>query len=779
MSFDFLYFPLACRGGRQAALIPGLRVCQAVPLAHRHRRHDLLAMLLTLTGDHRYDPQQIEELTGLAASSFFQAQGSVTRAMQSAAEFLNKAIYDRNLERGFEGLHALASLALAVLHNDWLFIAQAGRAQALFIDAQQVQRFSENLDADDALGASRRVQMRFSQCEVQAGDLLILSDRAPASWTAPNLQGSPALSLAQVRRRLLNQVTDSLEALLIKFPSGRGLVRAADLQAEEPSAPQPVPTTSPSLPEEMAQESAADDLSQPMPGAAASQSQAEQLPSAYDQAEEPLEGSAQPADLPQDEMPILAGKPEASAQSEEEEPPAPFAIKPAPTLLLTLAKAWRGMASANVKVRQFIQRFGKRAASQDALQPNSAAHLLRLLLVVALPLALVLVGITVFNQSGKNEQHQALVEQGQLAAQLAEKAEDITEKHQYWTRALELATTAQEYAVSPESQALFNQAQTAVDEMDLAGRLDFKPALTQFFPQEVRIRRILSSSSGVYLLDETTGSILRIYLNSKGFYELDSEFQCSPGAYGLSTVTKLVDFEILPANKDNYRVLALDEQGNLLYCRPGEFPDSRTLPLPMGGWKRLAAAALQDNILYIVDAGADAIWMYEGQDPEKSNNPGVTFSKNALKFLDEDVPDLGGAMDVAINQEDLYVLHEDGHMSLCRYSALKDVKLTECQDPAPFSDSRTGREKKPWIFMDTRFEMLQQTHSPNAALYILDSANRAINQFSMQLNLERVLKAQTNRNYPIPDIDPSGFGITADMEIFLAFGNQLFIAPLR
>jgi len=157
----------------------------------------------------------------------------------------------------------------------------------------------------------------------------------------------------------------------------------------------------------------------------------------------------------------------------------------------------------------------------------------------------------------------------------------------------------------------------------------------------------------------------------------------------------------------------------------------------------------------------------------------VIFLKNALKFLDEDVPDLGGALDVVINQEDLYILHEDGHMSLCRYSALKDVKLTECQDPAPFSDSRAGREKKPWIFMDTRFEMLQQTRSPNTALYILDSANRSINQFSMQLNLERVLKAQTNRNYPIPDVDPSGFGVTADMEIFLAFGNQLFIAPLR
>ncbi len=226
-------------------------------------------------------------------------------------------------------------------------------------------------------------------------------------------------------------------------------------------------------------------------------------------------------------------------------------------------------------------------------------------------------------------------------------------------------------------------------------------------------------------------------------------------------------------------MMAVDATGILLYCRPGELPVSRPLSAPEGGWKRIIGTAYDSDILYVLDAGADAIWMYEGQNPSDVEASGVIFSESPIKFLDEDIPDFGGAIDLTVNEEDMYILHQDGHMSLCRYSALKDVKLTECQDPFAYSDNRAGREKKPWIFLDARFELMQRTVTPNAAIYILDGANRSINQFSNQLNLESVFKAQTSLSYPIPNVDPTGFGISADMEVFLAYRNQLFIAPLK
>jgi len=119
-------------------------------------------------------------------------------------------------------------------------------------------------------------------------------------------------------------------------------------------------------------------------------------------------------------------------------------------------------------------------------------------------------------------------------------------------------------------------------------------------------------------------------------------------------------------------------------------------------------------------------------------------------------------------------------MTLCQYSPLKDVKLTECQDPAPFTDNRVGIENsKPWIFMGTHFIGMQQTRLPNTSLYVLDDISSALYQFSYHLNLERTLKPQKNRNYPMPTSKPTGFGITPDQEVFLAFGNQLYIAPMQ
>ena len=119
-------------------------------------------------------------------------------------------------------------------------------------------------------------------------------------------------------------------------------------------------------------------------------------------------------------------------------------------------------------------------------------------------------------------------------------------------------------------------------------------------------------------------------------------------------------------------------------------------------------------------------------------------------------------------------------MTLCQYKPLDDGFLTECEDPAPFTDNRAGSENKhPWIFLGTHFVGLQQTLSPNASIFTLDEVSSALYQFSFQLNLERTYKPQLNRKYPIPTSSPTGFGITQDNDVFLAYGNQLFIAPMQ
>ena len=81
--------------------------------------------------------------------------------------------------------------------------------------------------------------------------------------------------------------------------------------------------------------------------------------------------------------------------------------------------------------------------------------------------------------------------------------------------------------------------------------------------------------------------------------------------------------------------------------------------------------------------------------------------------------------------------------------------------------------------MGTHFIGMQQTRLPNASIYLLDDISGALYQFSYRLNLSQTLKPQINRNYPMPERKPTGFGISPDQEVFLAFDNQLYIAPMQ
>ena len=49
---------------------------------------------------------------------------------------------------------------------------------------------------------------------------------------------------------------------------------------------------------------------------------------------------------------------------------------------------------------------------------------------------------------------------------------------------------------------------------------------------------------------------------------------------------------------------------------------------------------------------------------------------------------------MAVEKNDLYLLHVDGHTTLCMYSEL-GVAPSQCTDPLPYMDSRPGHEGQP------------------------------------------------------------------------------------
>ena len=147
-------------------------------------------------------------------------------------------------------MRALGTLDLTVLHNNWLFLSQVGRTQAILINPAMVDILAETGDPGDYLGLSRRIQVRLAQTEVQPGDMLLFCEQPPASWTVSNLAGSCSLSMPQVKRRLLNQVTGSLETLLIKFVDGIGDAHAGNWSDNADQTPLESGSTASAWPEE-------------------------------------------------------------------------------------------------------------------------------------------------------------------------------------------------------------------------------------------------------------------------------------------------------------------------------------------------------------------------------------------------------------------------------------------------------------------------------------------------------------------------------------------------
>ncbi|MCD6356329.1 MAG: hypothetical protein J7L66_03490 [Anaerolineaceae bacterium] len=775
MSIDFITYQLQHIEEREIHQIPGVLVEHASRTAHRHRKRDILSLFLSFTEDQHYSNEEINSLIKEASGIFFHSKGSVTKAIRTIIEYMNKKILERNLEYSNEGVQAEGSVNILVLHNNQLFLGQVGNAQTYIIGPSRFERLGEDGKQTDKLGCTKRVQPRLSQNEMHVGDLILMSPHAYKSWTAYYLSGSNELLIEQIGRRLHNQLIQDFSVLIIKTVEGNGKVREGVWEPEEIQ----IPVSKDSL------------IDPGIKGSVLAEIKGKNSPLIID-SDKTLHGKISAIEKQECKMPeeadrvnrdikISLGETENVVKGETE---TPFTRdkdrKKENGLTLGIARLWMKGKTFHAKWQLFWGKISRRIFTNRVKNTSEESSTFLLAIVLAVPIIIIFLSLSTYTRFGKEEQFRSFIDEAQKITLLAEGEEDAIKQKEYWEEVLDLSMKAEKYLITNESRQLFQTAQGAIDTMELTERLNFHPALTNYFPEEVIISRIKGGASGIYLLDVNSGNVLRIFLNTKGFYELDEEFKCAPGPYGLVTVTKLIDFIILPANSENYKIMALDGQGNLLYCQPGESPVSRTLTIPPGGWDRIIGVAYANDSLYVVDAGRSSVWIYKGNSSSTSGLSGIIFTESPVPFFDEEAPDLGGAIDASINQDDLYILHEDGHMTLCQYSSLKDVKLTECEDPAPFTDIRISSEnKKPWIFMGTHFTGMWQTKLPNSSLYILDDVSSMFYQFSLQLNLERTLKPQINRNYPIPMKKPSGFGITPDQEISLAYDNQLFTAPLQ
>jgi hypothetical protein len=267
------------------------------------------------------------------------------------------------------------------------------------------------------------------------------------------------------------------------------------------------------------------------------------------------------------------------------------------------------------------------------------------------------------------------------------------------------------------------------------------------------------------MLDAERGRVLHASQSGRNF-ELDNPFRCEPGGYGGYQVGPLVDILILPRlNSLNAAVLGVDASGNLLYCAPGQVPQAIPLPIPDTNWGRVTGFTLDSGNLYVLDSSSRAIWVYIGKD--------ASFIDRPYFFFGGQIPEIEDSIDLAVSNDDLYLLHADGHLSTCSYSRLEAVP-TRCQDPAELVNNLPAYQDLD-LFTQTHITQLQLTGSPDSMLLLLDADNRSVLRFN-----PRSLELQS-QIYPLPGnpFKPGPAGAIAtnpNRVLFLAVDDQVYFA---
>jgi hypothetical protein len=769
--FDLQLYTLNLHSGEESPELPGFLAFSADKRASRIRKGDSLVLMLSMGNDASLPPALLTEILYKSAETFFHSDGSITFGIRFAVEYLNKFLVNHNLKSSTPGTQVVGILNLAVVHDQIIYIAHAGPTHTFFISPSGFEDCFDSSTPDRGLGISQSVSLRFFQQSATPDSLVLFAPDPPPAWNENSLANSGSLGLDALHRRLINQAGSELRAATFRLAEGTGQLLWRKLAS---SAPAQIIEPAPS---EKTQVAPQNEISKPSPDI---------------QVEQPLVAPVVPLT---DSIPVLEPVEEEKASvSDFHTRPGtviprhgvqphyiPPKTKSGGSLRKRLATWWLAGKSFKKKVNTGAQKVTSRVAPGLKIKTPSLSTSTMLFIAIAIPLVIVTIGATVYIQRGRSVRHQYYLEQAQELVAYAQSEPDKAMQLIYWQQALGFILQAEDNGSTTDSLTLLNTIQTNLDAMLGISRVTLEPALFESLPSTVDITKIVSSYDGVYALDSSGGRILHFTRKDQYTFQVDYNFTCGPVGGSLS-IGPLVDVIVLPINDitlepdkpSGASVMGIDATGNLLYCASGKNPISKSLPAPPLGWGKIQAIAIneENSTLYVLDVKTARIWIYESSD--------LLFTEAPTSFFDTKQPkDLSHMVSLAINSNDLYLLNADNTMTRCVYSALKELKQTECpQDPAQYQDLRGTTTAQPLNLEGIQFISMQLIRLPDSALYLLNVKEPALYKFGFQLNLFKSIQFSPSTDHPTPNRAVTGFGLTSDQLVFLAYGDLVYFGQI-
>ncbi len=817
--YDLNILPIHLQQGRQLPDTGGLQAFSPPRRAARGRDEDILILSFSFTPADEIPADLKQAWHNHLAHTFFKTSGTVTAALRALIETLNLTIMERNIKTAQEGIAVTGAVNLAVVHRHSLYIAQSGPTHAFVLNHQGLQHHTDAGQMDRGLGVSRTANIRYYQDDLGTGAYFFTTDSPPPSWEDSLLFSENFPSMDQLRRRLLNQAPPDLSVGLVQFLPGEGrinLIRpitrgagTSSTPAQESQVNQPQPdqsqsnqpadgsTSAPAQPEPgfkresgpqpegQIEEQRPDHAQEIRPG----QAHEQVVPKEGSEGRPHFRPQAAPVNENQDR--IEPGTPMSHLRSVPEPDPAQSDERVRPNRETGAAareklnaqkaqieeKGLRGLAAALSwwrNVRQSIDTFCKDLISR--LNPGEAGEAPKLskgtliFIAVAIPLVVVAITVGIYLARGRTQQYTYYYNQAEIYAHAAAASDDPSAARNNWAQALTFITEAETFRSTDESVILMDQVQNALDLLDGAIRLDYRPALIGTLYSEINITRIVSYGADLYLLDETGGRVIHASRRSQG-YEVDPDFVCTAGIFEGGAVGDLVDMVSLPINNPyQAHIAAIDAAGNLAYCASGMDPVVMPLPSPTGNAGEIKGIAYNSGYLYVLNPAANTIRVYLATNGQFLDAPTAFFEGANMA----DIPDLNQITDLAANGPELYLLRSDGQTVDCTTSGLADSPV-KCENPVSYVDGRTGLEDQPVTMPAADYTSVLYTSPPDPSVSILDASSGDIYRFSQRFRLYQRLRPSFGE-YEIENPIATAFTIGIDRVAFLAFGNQIFFA---
>lgn len=551
---------------------PGSLVEVAPKSAALGREGDTLFILIVPSGS--IAPSTFyEQLAQLAANRYFNIGGSVTIALRTMFQLINRDLYEHNLEHSeTESQQFESSMIAAVLHEDDTYVARVGPVVSVLQTAGLTLTFPEDL-ADDKplfsvpLGLLPEPEISMVRYGVNAGSRLVLSDG--------NLAEIPSDRITSIL--LENDIEKVLQSLrhTIKIQSQLMLV--------------------------------------------------ELVPPEYDG---PI--LAAPGESSQ-EVNMRLGEARMLLDADAAQWQLPRRGDFGSLLRWGLARVAGRVAGMLLFLGDVFQRIFPLPATAPSRRASSGTLILTVLLI---PLIIVsIVVLSWVSNLGETEFEQCL---GRLqeTASLARSIDTGNRRSvtSAWNATLQVAMACDVMRPDdPTVATMRDEAQSLIDTINNVKRREAVP-LINF--EDASISRLRIQGTDLYALDDRNDQVYHIKLSDNGTEAIQDEpvakMRLGANHQGF-TIGQITDIAFDDHSGD---LAMLDENGTLLRCAPQfVFTCDVQRILESDSWQQPSALTIWDRKLYILDSEEGQIWRYDPSGSTYVSSPREYFAGSARPNL--------------------------------------------------------------------------------------------------------------------------------------------------